>query len=73
MTIIVLKTGTTTRKPLLRAIEELRKAKARVAGVIFNDAEVKKTGEYAPYFQYEYYQEPSLNEDDLKKAAEKRD
>jgi Mrp family chromosome partitioning ATPase len=71
MTIIVLKTGKTTRKPLLQTIEELRKAKARVAGVIFNDAEVKKTGAYSPYFQYEYFQDASVTEDVLKKAADK--
>jgi len=73
MTIIVLKTGKTTRKPLLRTIEELRKAKARVAGVIFNDAEIKKSGAFSSYFQYEYYQDSSVDEDALRKAAEKRD
>jgi capsular exopolysaccharide synthesis family protein len=71
MTIIVLKTGKTTRKPLLRTIEELRKAKARVAGVIFNDAEVKKTGAYSPYFQYEYFQDASVTDEVMKKAVEK--
>jgi len=71
MTIIVLKTGKTTRKPLLRTIEELRKAKARIAGVIFNDAESKKKSFYTPYFQYEYYQDPSLDEAQLQKEARK--
>jgi succinoglycan biosynthesis transport protein ExoP len=72
MTIIVLKTGKTTRKPLLRTINELRKAKARIAGVIFNDAESKKNAFYTPYFQYEYYQDPSMDEEKLQKEAAKR-
>ncbi len=71
MTVIVLKTGKTTRKPLLRTIEELRKAKARIAGVIFNDAESKKGTFYTPYFQYEYYQDPGLDEAELQKQARK--
>jgi len=72
MTIIVLKTGKTTRKPLLRTINELRKAKARIAGVIFNDAESKKNAFYTPYFQYEYYQDPGIDEEKLQKEAAKR-
>jgi capsular exopolysaccharide synthesis family protein len=72
MTIIVLKTGKTTRKPLLRAINELRKAKAKVAGVIFNDAESKKNAFFTPYFQYEYYQDPGIDEEKLQKEAAKR-
>jgi len=71
MTIIVLKTGKTTRKPLLRTIEELRKAKARIAGVIFNDAESKKGTFYTPYFQYEYFQDSGLDEAELQKQARK--
>ncbi len=71
MTVIVLKTGKTTRKPLLRTIEELRKAKARIAGVIFNDAESKKGTFYTPYFQYEYYQDPELDEAKLQQEARK--
>jgi len=73
MTIIVLKTGKTTRKPLLRAIDQLRKAKARVAGVIFNDAESKKGTFMTPYFQYEYYQDASVDEAALQKKAAKKD
>jgi succinoglycan biosynthesis transport protein ExoP len=73
MTILVLKTGKTTRKPLLRTIEQLRKAKARVAGVIFNDAETKKSAFMTPYFQYEYYQDPSVDEAALQKKAAKKD
>jgi len=73
MTIIVLKTAKTTRKPLLRAIAQLRKAKARIAGVIFNDAETKKGTFLTPYFQYEYYQDPSLDEAALLKKAAKKD
>ena len=73
MTIIVLKTGKTTRKPLLRAIDQLRKAKARVAGVIFNDADTRKSTFMTPYFQYEYYQDANLDETALQKKAAKKE
>ena len=73
MTILVLKTGKTTRKPLLRAIDQLAKAKARIAGVIFNDAEMKKGDFMTPYFQYEYYQDAGVDEVVRQKKTEKKD
>jgi len=59
MTILVLKTGQTTRKMLIRTIQELQKAKATISGVIFNAARARRNGQYSPYFQYEYYQDKS--------------
>ncbi len=59
-TVLVIKTGKATRKPLLKTIEELRKAKASIIGVIFNDAKARKSGQSSNYFQYEYYQDPSI-------------
>ena len=73
MTILVLKTCKTTRKPLLRAIDQLRKAKARIAGVIFNDADTRKSTCMTPYFQYEYYQDASVDEATLQKKSAKKD
>ncbi len=58
-TVLVLKTGRATRKPLLKTIEELSKGKANVIGVVFNDAKSRKGGQSSDYFQYEYYQDPN--------------
>lgn len=60
-TLLVVKTGKATRKPLLKTMEELRKAKATVIGAIFNDAKPRKGGLSSNYFQYEYYQDPSIS------------
>jgi polysaccharide biosynthesis transport protein len=59
MTIVVVRMGVTTRKPLLRTIEELGRAKADIIGIILNDARIRRSsyGSYAPYFQYEYYED----------------
>lgn len=64
MTVIVVRMGVTTRKPLRRAIEELGRAKADVIGVILNDARIRRSsyGSNQPYFQYEYYQDKSEDE-----------
>jgi len=72
MTILVLKTGQTTRKPLLRTIQELRKAKAQIVGAVFNDARLRRNGAASPYFQYEYYQDKTADEAGTAKASEKR-
>lgn len=70
MTILVIKTNSTKRKALLKAIEELKKAKADVAGAVFNDAKMRSDGYYAPYFQYEYYEDK--RRDDGPSKTEKR-
>ncbi len=64
MTVIVVRMGTTTRKPLRRAIEELGRGKADIIGIILNDARIRRSsfGSYTPYFQYEYYQDKSEDE-----------
>jgi capsular exopolysaccharide synthesis family protein len=72
MTVLVLKTGQTARKPLLRTIQELRKAKAQIVGAIFNDAKIRRNGFIAPYFQYEYYQDKTVAEAETGKSSEKR-
>jgi capsular exopolysaccharide synthesis family protein len=69
-TVLVLKTGKATRKPLLKTIEELRKGKANVIGAVFNDAKSRRGGQSSNYFQYEYYQDPGLARPDA--GSEKR-
>jgi succinoglycan biosynthesis transport protein ExoP len=67
-TVLVIKTGKATRKPLLKTIEELRKAKAAIIGVIFNDSKARKSGLSSNYFQYEYYQDPGVSAQVTKKS-----
>jgi len=71
MTVLVLKMGSTSRKPFLMAIAELRKAKAEIIGVILNDAKIRRNGHglNSLSFQYEYYQDKSVEEDSMEKAA----
>ena len=73
MTVLVMKLGATTRKPLLKTIEELYKAKAEIIGVVLNDAKLRRNGfGYAgTYFQYEYYQDKNVDEEPAKKAGRK--
>ncbi|HSA95827.1 MAG TPA: polysaccharide biosynthesis tyrosine autokinase [Acidobacteriota bacterium] len=56
-TVFVVRAGKTTRRPLLRAIEEVRKSKADIIGVVFNEVRIGRRGIGTPfyhYYQYEY-------------------
>ncbi len=56
-TVFVVRAGKTTRRPLVRAIEEVRKAKADIIGVVFNEVRIGRQGIGTPfyhYYQYEY-------------------
>lgn len=55
--VFVVRAGKTTRRPLARAVEEVRKAKADIIGVVFNEVRVGRRGIGTPfyhYYQYEY-------------------
>jgi len=67
-TVLILRAGKTTRKPFLKALEELKKAKADIIGVIFNEVKFRRDDYYLPYFQYEYYQDKKIDEEKLKKT-----
>ena len=59
-TVIVLRTGKAARKPVLRTVSELRRAQAKIIGVVFNGAKARvhaRYGRYTPNYMYEYYQE----------------
>ena len=60
-TMMVIKAGDAERKPFLSAVEELRRAKAKIIGVIFNEVKVKKGDyyfmDYYRYYRYRYYEE----------------
>jgi capsular exopolysaccharide synthesis family protein len=53
-TIIVLRPEKAFRKPFLNMVNELAKAKAKVAGVVFNDVNIRKSTYYADHYRYHY-------------------
>jgi succinoglycan biosynthesis transport protein ExoP len=54
--VIVIRAGKTRRKPLLGAVEELRRARANVIGVVFNGADLGMEGSYYSKY-YRYYRD----------------
>jgi capsular exopolysaccharide synthesis family protein len=66
-TVFIIEAGKTTRKPFLQAVEELKRAKAKVIGVLFNEVKAKGEGHYSPYYHYyryrsHYYEEEEKEE-----------
>jgi capsular exopolysaccharide synthesis family protein len=59
-TVFVLQAGKTTIKPFLRAYEELKRAKSKIIGVLFNEAKLTREGYYSPsyrhHYKYHYYE-----------------
>jgi succinoglycan biosynthesis transport protein ExoP len=70
-TVIVIRAGKTTRKPLVRAVEDIRRAKADIVGVIFNEVRLGRQGAAVPYYQY-YQYEYSANPDERKKLSDRK-
>jgi capsular exopolysaccharide synthesis family protein len=64
-TVIVVQAGKTTRKALARSIDDVRKAKADIVGVIFNEVGTGRRGEGSAYhyYQYEYTSKDSGGDD----------
>ncbi len=64
-TIIVVQAGKTTRKALTRAVDDIRKAKAEIVGVVFNELRLgrRDAGSYYHYYQYEYSSQDSESND----------
>ena len=54
-TVFIIQAGKTTRKPFLQAVEELKKAKGKIIGVLFNEAKARGEGYYSPYYRYSRY------------------
>jgi capsular exopolysaccharide synthesis family protein len=55
-TVLVVRGGKTRRKPFLSAVEELKRARANIIGVVFNAADMKKEGAYyTKYYRYYRY------------------
>ncbi|MEW5901366.1 MAG: hypothetical protein AB1715_07905, partial [Acidobacteriota bacterium] len=59
-TILVVRSSKTGRKPFLDAVEELRRARSKVIGVLFNQAPVESDKYFSKYYRsyrYQYHDE----------------
>jgi len=55
-TVLVVRGGKTRRKPFMSAVEELKRARANIIGVVFNAADLRKEGAYyTKYYRYYRY------------------
>jgi len=61
-TILVINADRLTRKPFLNAVEELKRAKAKIIGVVFNGVKVRK-GDYFYMNYYRYYRQEYYGEE----------
>ena len=50
--VFLIKAGKTARLPFLRAVEELKQAKTKIIGVIFNEVKIKERESFSPYYHY---------------------
>ncbi len=63
-TVLVVKAGKTTRRALAKSVEEVRKAKSEIVGVVFNEVKLGRQGlgmPYYHYYQYEYGESPEAS------------
>jgi len=66
--VLVVQSGKTPRKPFLNAIEDLRRARARIVGVLFNQGKAENGDYYSKY--HRYYRSQSIEgEKPVSKAA----
>lgn len=65
-TVLVIKAGKITRKPFLNTVDELRRAKAKIIGVLFNQLKVKR-GDYYFMDYYRYYRQHYYGEEEKQK------
>jgi Mrp family chromosome partitioning ATPase len=64
-TVLVVQAGKTTRRALGKAVDEVRKAKAEIVGVVFNEVKLGRQGRSAPYYHY-YQYEYAASEESLR-------
>jgi succinoglycan biosynthesis transport protein ExoP len=55
-TVFVVQAGKTTRRALTKAVDEIRKAKAEIIGVVFNEVKLGRQGMNGPYYHYYQYE-----------------
>jgi len=51
-TVCIIQAGKTIRKPFLHSVEELRRAKTKIMGVLFNEVKAKSEDYSSPYYHY---------------------
>lgn len=64
--VFVIRAGKTSRKPMAKAVAELRKGKADIVGVVFNEVKIGRQGMATPYYHY-YQYEYAANSEGLRK------
>lgn len=66
-TVIIVKAGKSERKPFLNTIEELKRAKANIVGVLFNALKIGKGDfpymDFYRYYRYRYYRQEESEEE----------
>jgi capsular exopolysaccharide synthesis family protein len=73
-TVLVVQAGKTTRRALGKAVGEVRKAKAEIVGVVFNEVKLGRQGlgtPYYHYYQYEYSASTKIPRADPKRGGPK--
>ncbi|MGD1009334.1 MAG: polysaccharide biosynthesis tyrosine autokinase [Candidatus Aminicenantales bacterium] len=73
-TVLIVQAGKTTRRALGKAVDEVRKAKAEIIGVVFNEVKMGRQGlgtPYYHYYQYEYSASTEIPRADRKRGGPK--
>ena len=70
-TVFVVRAGKTTRRPLVRAVEEIRKSKADIIGVVFNEVRLGRQGIGTPFYHYYQYEYEAAEPGSTKPSGEK--
>ena len=68
-TVIVVQSGKTARKLFVNAVEELRRARAKIIGVMFNQAQIISGDYFSSYYRYHAYQTQDEEKDGSKEAS----
>jgi succinoglycan biosynthesis transport protein ExoP len=55
-TVFIVQAGKTTRRALSKAVSEVRKAKAEIVGIVFNEVKLGRQGLGTPYYHYYQYE-----------------
>jgi capsular exopolysaccharide synthesis family protein len=68
--VFIIKAGEVARKPFLNAVEDLRRAKAKIIGVLFNELKVRR-GDYHFMDYYRYYRHGYYGEEEKQVKSKK--
>ena len=70
-TVMVVQAGKTTRRALGKSVDEVRKAKAEIVGIVFNEVKLGRQGRVSPYYHY-YQYEYSASDESGRDAPKRR-